>query len=432
MSNLCKSTLVAIYCLSLRTVADPILSEQDLTLIQRSRAIAEEAKRQGQKATPPSREYKLTDENQRLIETGKAQARKAKEQGVPEELKHNRHLPKAQEQVKTLVEQHRQRVAAGDFDVGISGAKASPQDTTFLFASRSLGQGGLNRLLGTVAGQADVIVVMRGIPEGERLGPSLLSLQQQASRYQPMPNLILDPTRFREYQIKAVPTLVRVNAEGQELARVCGLVNPRWLAEEVQQGRTGDLGCYGPVKTISEPDLIEVMQQRLLAIDWHQQKEQAKRRYWHNQQFYELPEAKENRVRMLDPTIHLEKDLLDADGRVLMVKGSRVNPFGLRPFMQIVVVFDPQILSQREWLKHQLPVLKKESPRVTVIATRFQREDGWDFYQTLSEELKAPVFLLTPDVKKRFQLALVPSVIRARGKQFEIQEVNCNEAESYE
>ena len=314
-------------------------------------------------------------------------------------------------------------VAAGDIDVHTPEAGTLPRNTTFLFASRSLGRGGLDRLLGTVAGQADVIVVLRGIPEGERLGPSLMALQQQASRYRPMPQLVLDPTRFRKYRIKAVPTLVRIDTNGKEVARVCGLVNPHWLKEQVQQGRTGDLGCYGPVTSISEPDLIEVMQQRLLAIDWQQQKEQAKQRYWHNQHFYNLPRVKEDRIRQVDPSIRLSEDLLDADGRVLMAKGTRINPFDLRSFTQTVVVFDPQDKVQRQWLRQRLPVLKQESPRVTLIVTQFQREDGWDFYQTLTEELKAPVFLLTPDVKRRFQLTAVPSVIRVRGKQFEIHEI---------
>ena len=60
---------------------------------------------------------------------------------------------------------------------------------------------------------------------------------------------------------------------------------------------------------------------------------------------------------------------------------------------------------------------------MTIIVTRLDKEDGWDSYEEISDLLDEPVHLLTPDVRDRFELEYVPSVITAEGKIFKVEEL---------
>ena len=102
------------------------------------------------------------------------------------------------------------------------------------------------------------------------------------------------------------PVLLAQGPDG-ELARVAGLADPQWLRARVLAGERGDLGVRGPVKPVTEPDLIEELQRRLAALDLGKLREQALARYWQRVAFAELPVAAEPRTREIDPTITAPK-----------------------------------------------------------------------------------------------------------------------------
>jgi conjugal transfer pilus assembly protein TraW len=108
----------------------------------------------------------------------------------------------------------------------------------------------------------------------------------------------------------------------------------------VLAGERGDLGVLGPVKPVTEPDLIEELQRRLAALDLDKLRERALERYWRRVGFEELPVAAEPRTREIDPTITAPRDLRTADGTPLVQAGERVNPLDRLPFAQRLVVFD--------------------------------------------------------------------------------------------
>lgn len=303
--------------------------------------------------------------------------------------------------------------------------------TTLVFASLSLEGEGLADLLEAASVMPGTAVVFRGLPEGMKFSQGIAWLQQMAAQHDPMPNIMLDPTLFRRHNIQSVPTVVMleeatvVGHERDELARVAGLTDPAWLAERVERGERGDLGNKGPVAAVEERDLIEVMQERVMAIDWEAKKEQAIERFWSNQDFLWLPTANQPRTRRIDPRVYVTEDITDADGQVLVAQGTYINPLELRPFTQAVVVFDPLDRKQVELLDRMLPTIASREgvQTTTLIATQFDRLEGWDSYRSVTDHFDAPVYLLTSDIVQRFELERIPSVITSDGQAFVVEEL---------
>ena len=304
---------------------------------------------------------------------------------------------------------------------------------TLVFASQSLGHQGLNEILQAVSGRPDTVVVLRGVPAGMKLGEGVMAVQQLAASITPMPNVIINPTLFKEYKVAVVPTIVALadkEGGGTELAgRVSGIADPVWLLRQMSTGKTThgkrrDFGKAGPVEEISEPDLIEVAKKKVLEIDWGEKKRQAQARFWKKQTFNELPAAARSATREFDPSIVLT-DNIQVDGSLIALKGTRINPLELRAFTQALVVFDPLDKRQVRAVKSALPGLKATPgvQRVTLIATRLDAELGWDSYKQVTEEFDAPVFLLTPDIISRFGLEHTPSIVTAKNKKFMVREI---------
>lgn len=432
------------------------LSEEDWQMIQAGKELLEQVQ-QGQAAelnplyslaTDPAQNtipsYELIDEDQTLIQQGQTlkkplESLEAIDRALIESAVSQRKAPL--QSVDSQLMQRGAEIAKAALSVPVtenkrpssssSGLENQPQ--LLLFASRSLSKSGLQELLESAAHTPNTTVVLRGIPEGMTLGEGLLWIQKLASQQQPTPYIVLDPMLFQRYQVTTVPTVIALPPAAllyelhppSPLARVQGIHDANWLRLQLEAGKRGDLGLQGPVREIKEPDLIGVMQARLSQIDWQQKKQAALARFWQQPRFYTLSAAPKKCRRVLDPTVVVTENIQTANGQVIAPKGIRINPLSLRPFSQTVVVFDPLIPKQQALIQQAL--LKNQpasgAKRVTYIATQFNREAGWAGYEALTEQLQAPVFLLTPDVLERFELRHTPSMITAQGQQFVIEEL---------
>lgn len=373
----------------------------------------------------------LTRQDKALIEQGRAIGETARTLRQPSWIK-NRHVDQAQAEARRFYQELQatnptlQEMKKRQAEKGIYTAH-----TVLVFASYSLGEQGLDDVLSAAASNTDAVVVFRGIPEGMSLGEGVKAIQDLAAAKDPVPNIIINPTMFKTHNVQAVPTIVMLEeesfpeAEPKVLARVEGLSNPAWLVREVEHGASGDQGVRGPVAEIAEPDLIEVMKARVAQIDWNKKKEQAKARFWTKQRFYKLPRAPRGRTRAIDPSIYITEDIRAPDGTLIAAQGSVINPLEIRGFTQAAVIFDPLDKKQMELLASELPAIQKEPgvQRITYIATRFERDSGWESYKQVTDTFDAPVYLLTPDLISRFKLAYTPSVITSRSNQFIVREL---------
>ena len=307
-----------------------------------------------------------------------------------------------------------------------SALETKANDVTYIFVSYSLGDEALKAMMKRNASKAHTVFVMRGIPESMGLGEGISRMQALASQVEPMPNIIIDPMLFTLFGIKAVPSVVRATTPEQSvlskdakptlIAKVEGLHNDAWLLDRVSMGHTGDLGQQGPIKAIDEPDMIEMMKKRILAIDWEEKKTQAVKRFWQGQTFDVLPQATEYRVRTLDPSVFVTEDIKDMNGNVIQAAGNTMNPLKLRPFNTALIIFNPLRAEEVALVQDKLKTLRGLEKKIQLLVTQMDRKRGWDAYTEITELFDEPIFLLTPEVKARFEIEVTPSLVTADNK----------------
>jgi len=125
--------------------------------------------------------------------------------------------------------------------------------------------------------------------------------------------------------------------------------------------RAADLGTWGDLYPIAEPDLIGTIQQRL--GDMEKSGELAQKQDEFKQRVIEnslrpapvrgLAIAQENTTRLYDPSFIVSQDISDHQGTVFAKKGQRVNPLHSVPFMQTLYFIDADDKRQLAWLKNQ-------------------------------------------------------------------------------
>lgn len=303
-------------------------------------------------------------------------------------------------------------------------------EKTYIFVSYSLSEKTLKEIFERNASRKDVTVVMRGVPDGMNIPYGVLKLQKLAAEAKADIPMLIDPGLFKAYGISKVPSVARTMREitpltilpeqnkqrryARLVAKVDGLNNDKWLKEQIEGGQTGDLGVQGSVSEIAEPDLIEEMKKRVALIDWEQKKKEAVKRFWKRQEFKVFPTAEKDRVREINPTILVERDIKDLAGRTIRKAGDRVNPLGIRPFTQTVLIFNPVSKDEIARVQALRNLAKQKGEKAPVlIATQVEKNKGWDGYQALTDLMDAHVFVMTPEIEYQWHIERTPSVITA-------------------
>lgn len=309
------------------------------------------------------------------------------------------------------------------------GAMSYPSDSTpvgqpekplrMVFISFSLGESVLKGIFAESSGQDDVLLVLRGPKPGKKLAELLAELKVLLKGIEPVPNIVIDPTRFQKWGVVTVPEMV-VEDQGKARLRVKGVISLGWLKSHQDAGRQGDLGQFGEVYQIAEIDLLEAIQRRLATMDWPRKQQQAIARFWGQRRFEVLPAAQENRDRVLDLTVMAPRDLITPTGQLIIRAGQTVNPLDKLAFGLCLIIFDATEQTQVDTVR-QLSCRDKNA-RVLYLATQLSRQGGWDGLKTLENSLKAPVYLLTPDVRQRFQLQQVPALVEQSGNRVVVRE----------
>jgi len=278
------------------------------------------------------------------------------------------------------------------------------------------------RLLhGIQAAAPDAVVAVRGLPAGQRHLEQFVLYLKKISESGKLPGIRLDPALFRKYQVSVAPTMI-LERDGKPVAEVRGLINPDWLRRQVEAGRTGDLGQMGPTAALAERDLIEELQERLMAVDWDGKKEQAYARYWRRFRFVDLPEAREDRRFTLDAKYTVPQDIILPDGTVAARQGQVFDLFRVLKPTFVLVIFDGAKPGHVAWAREQAKEYQgKLRPRFIATALP-DRDNGWQALENLEQQLQGPVYLLTEQVRDRFQVKHVPAVVTPGADHFEVRE----------
>lgn len=341
-------------------------------------------------------------------------------QNQPEWLTNNPYQAEARQQALAVINASKPVVmnaqAAGN---NLTKTHKSEKPLRVLFISFSLGETALKGIFAEASGLDDVLLVLRGPQPQQKLPDLFRDLKRLLKDVDPLPNIVIDPARFQRWGVTSVPEMV-IEEQGNATLRVQGVTSLSWLKTKQETRRLGDLGRLGAVYPIAEIDLLAEIKRRLAGINWTEKKHQALARFWKNRHFEILPTATENQDRSIDLTVTAPRDLRSPNGTLIITAGQTVNPLDQLAFGLCVIVFDATEKKQIETARHL--TCKDKQARPMYLATQVPREDGWAVLKTLETTLQLPVYLLTPDVRHRFQLQHVPALIEQAGNRLMVRE----------
>jgi len=180
------------------------------------------------------------------------------------------------------------------------------------------------------------------------------------------------------------------------------------------QGQTiTNLGVVGTTYPIAEPDMLADLQEQV------RRNKEARKQWVEQIKTYQpadlqaLPQATADRTYQVDMTYTLNRNLTDADGKIIYPKEYSFNPLNYINFPGSIVVIDGGNPAQVKWFK-QTPYA--DNHQVKLLIT-----DG--LAPELIETLQRPVFYLTEDIASRLQLQAVPSLIFQQGNRMLVREI---------
>ena len=115
-------------------------------------------------------------------------------------------------------------------------ANLSSKPVTLLFVSFSLGESALKGIFEEASGREDVLLVFRGPKPGQKLPALMADLKRLLKGAEPLPNIVIDPTRFQRWSVASVPDIV-VEQEGKSHLHVRGVSSLSWLDEQLKAGK---------------------------------------------------------------------------------------------------------------------------------------------------------------------------------------------------
>lgn len=226
------------------------------------------------------------------------------------------------------------------------------------------------------------------------------------------PRVAINPLVFRKYNISAVPAVVV--RDGNRVAVKYGLLNVDYVVEEAitkfadSSEEVLELGMTGKVYQIEEKDLIEEIKERFNQKNWENKKDEAIARFWKHTKLNGLPNATEDAIWYIDPTVRVTKDIRNAEGDLIALAGEVKNPLKQFPMQMTYFIINPNEPKQIVWLQKKLSNVKGQ---FQLMITHIDRNRGWEHFKELRETLAVPIFVMPKEVPKRFGVKAVPTIV---------------------
>ena len=227
-----------------------------------------------------------------------------------------------------------------------------------------------------------------------------------------LPNVQINPTLFRDTEIKVVPTFVTQQRNGR-WGRLMGTTSLADALEKIQTDQYEGTK-FGSTYEIEEPDILALIEQRLANVDWQSQVEKARAGVFKRTTGEALPQANKDDSYLVDLTVTVNQDLAGTTGEVFAHQGETVNPFDYMTVQTRYVFFDANSPAQRgvarQWMK--------QYPYTTLIST-VPVEDRAGRAAML-KEMGQPVHEINPALINRFSLRQVPAVAYQEGRMLRV------------
>jgi conjugal transfer pilus assembly protein TraW len=288
-----------------------------------------------------------------------------------------------------------------------------------VYLSRGMTETNLRAALKLLSGNPHSVGIFRGIAEGTKIGEGIRELHEMVRSLNPVPNLTIDPEKFKSNRIDQVPVVLAIGKNDQVVSRVEGTANPDWLANVLDRDETGDQGIVGQLFDISEPNLIDVMRARVMEIDWKEKTRLAKERFLSRLQFVDLPVAEAGLIQRIIPRHRLTRPISAKKYGVDIPAGTTFNPLDYHTISTVIFVFDAMDTKQVDFVA-RLARETAETRPVSLITTRIKRENGFEWLSDIETKIGLPVHLLKQDLANSLAVTHVPSKVMADGNELVI------------
>jgi conjugal transfer pilus assembly protein TraW len=182
------------------------------------------------------------------------------------------------------------------------------------------------------------------------------------------------------------------------------------------------LGVVGPAYDIAEPDLLEVIQSRLIQMEKNgelakKQGEYRDRVIGAVEKPKPVPGIKATTVKRTfyyDPTMVLDHDIRGEDGSILFARGLKVNPLDHVSLRDELIFFDGRDRRQVSFAKQTMRKLKGAAKPIMVAGEPLNLMRDW----------KRRVFYDQGGaLVRRLGIRQVPAVVTQDGKRLRVDEV---------
>jgi conjugal transfer pilus assembly protein TraW len=383
-------------------------------------------------ATAASKEQSEQQSLPDLIEASTQNALKqAKEMGWLDNVKQYQKIDEKQvEQIQVLTEKSRTLLSKSlvdDFDftdeaanivAGFGGTKneeikgVKMEDDAVLLVSLSMPPKMLISAM-RMSESHGIPIYLNGMIKGSHtLTDTYKALLMLAKKGGVKPKIAINPIVFREYNVTVVPAIIV--KKGSRSAIKYGMLNVPYVIEQAEdtwlneKDNDIELPTVGKLFLVEEMDLIEQMKNRFAKIDWEEKQKKAAARFWDNVTLVGLPQATKDETWFIDPTVHITKDIKNAQGEVIAKAGETKNPLKQFPMMMTYFIVDPTNEEQIAWLTGQLNHIRGQ---FQVMITHLDKKRGWDHFTEIRKTFNVPIFVMPKEVVQRFKVKASPSKV---------------------
>lgn len=194
------------------------------------------------------------------------------------------------------------------------------------------------------------------------------------------------------------------------------------LAMLVSVAAAADLGTIGPTHGIAEPHLLDFIQQRLL----DKERSGELQRLMQDAQVrgidavrrpppvHGLRATETARTFYVDPSFTLDRNIVDAQGRLLFAAGTRKNPLGVVSLSKQLLFFDAR---DRRQVARARELIARYEGKVKPILTGGS-------YLDLMKTWRVPVYFdQQGTLTRRFGIRQVPALVSQEGLRLRVDEV---------
>ena len=177
-----------------------------------------------------------------------------------------------------------------------------------------------------------------------------------------------------------------------------------------------DFGVQGTTYPVSEESLLEYIKRQLatipeatLRMKQLEIQERVKQSVWNPTTVQGLHKARDFRRYTFDPTITLDKDILDHQGHIIAAKGSRYNPLETVQLKDTLLLFDGTDPEQINWAEGQ------------GVHTKWILIKGRPF-DVMKQHDRVVYFDQGGAICRQFKIVAVPAIVRQNGQLLEVEE----------